>query len=267
MINFRHNFLRSFVLCCSLVILLGSVLFNTEAVQKQVFAYALYPFLVIENTIITPMKKKLYWWRGASELRAVAEQLAHERDELLQKNIALEATLEYLNDCQEAREFKKRYASDQAIIAQVLLKNFSPQGHYFLLGAGRSRGIQENMVAVYKNNLIGRVSEVYQWHCKVVLITDPNCRVSAKCVGTGSPGIHMGSHQLQQTHLGFVNHLAQLKVDDLVISHGKGTVFPRGFALGRIKEYQLEGVHYQVVLEPLIDLRTIEFCTIIQKRD
>lgn len=258
--------LRSFLLimCCG--ILVSGLVFSTEYWQKHVVSVLLYPFLVIENHIVYPVKQWFYWRQGVAELRVAAERFAKERDELLGQNIALQAQLDYVRDVAEVIDFKQRY-EDTALTGAVLLKNFSPQEHFFLVGVGTSRGVKKDMVAVYKNNLIGRVSEVYPWFCKVVLITDKNCHVAATCTQTGAHGIHVGANNFTKTYLGFVNHLDTLQEGDLVISHGKGLVFPRGFALGRVWSYRQEGVQYEVAVKPLIDFGSIEFCTLIQKQD
>lgn len=257
--------LKPVIVASFLLIIAGGLLFNTERLQKQVVSVLLYPFLVAEREVVEPVMQWLYWRRGVAALREVAIKYEQERNELLKKNIELEARLDFIKESQEAAEFKIRYDSEQAVIGHVLLKSFSQYEHFFFVGAGLSRGIKKDMVAVYQNNLIGRVSEVYPWYCKVLLVTDRNCHVAATCAQTGAHGIHVGTNSLENTYMGFVNHLDDLNKGDLVISHGKGLIFPRGFALGRVESYHQEGVQYHVSVEPLIDLRRIEFCTIIEK--
>lgn len=52
---------------------------------------------------------------------------------------------------------------------------------------------------------------------------------------------------------------------DLVLSSGEGLIFPRGFALGNVKHYQVNGLLHDVIVEPLINLETINYCYVIQK--
>jgi rod shape-determining protein MreC len=72
---------------------------------------------------------------------------------------------------------------------------------------------------------------------------------------------------LDQTAFMHVSHLAQLKEDDLIISNGKGLIFPRGFGLGRISAFHEDGLHYAVTVKPLLDLSTIDYCYLIKKGD
>jgi cell shape-determining protein MreC len=61
-----------------------------------------------------------------------------------------------------------------------------------------------------------------------------------------------------------VSHLDTLKEGDLVISQGEGLIFPRGFGLGRVKSYELDGVQYHVTIEPLLDVSTLTFCLLLK---
>jgi rod shape-determining protein MreC len=130
---------------------------------------------------------------------------------------------------------------------------------------GASKGVQPNMVALYKNCLIGRVSEVYPSYSKVLLITDKTCKIAALCGTTKSSGIHEGLNKKDYCTLNYVSHLCTLEEGELVISSGEGLVFPQGFGLGKIKSFTRKGLFYDVVIEPLVDLKNIEYVYIIQK--
>lgn len=244
---------------------LAVVYFYSGNWQQKGLACLVYPFLVVEHTCVTPLKNWLHWRQGAKDLRALAHSLIQERNELLEKNSALEAQLDYLSECAECIDFKKRYNFDRATAAQVLLRSFSPQSHFFLLDAGTSKGIKKDMVAVYNNHLIGRVNEVYPWYCKVILITDRDCHVAAKCVKTRSQGIQSGCNQLTAMALDFVSHLDAVQKNDLVLSHGDGLIFPRGFTLGKVAEYNSVGVHKKIIIEPLVDFTTVQFCLLLDR--
>jgi rod shape-determining protein MreC len=262
---FKRVGIRFILLSSAFFLLMAAIILNTGDWQQKCMACVTYPFLVIENTCVTPVKNWLHWRQGAKDLRDLAYRLTQERNDLLKENSALQAQLDYLSDCAECIDFKKRYNFDRGIIAQVLLKNCSTRAHFFLLDAGSSKGIKKDMVAVHNNHLVGRVSEVYPWYCKVVLITDSACHVAAKCRKTGSQGIQSGLNQFSTMDLSFVSHLDEIAKDDLVFSHGDGLVFPRGFALGKVADYYAVGVHKKVIVKPLIDFETIDFCLLIDR--
>jgi cell shape-determining protein MreC len=62
-----------------------------------------------------------------------------------------------------------------------------------------------------------------------------------------------------------VSHLASVKEAEMVVSSGEGLVFPQGFALGRIKMIEPDGLYTKIEIEPLIDLLTIDYCMLMKK--
>ncbi len=179
-----------------------------------------------------------------------------------QELIQLKSASNYVQLTQDMREFLQRYKTDTAHFSQILLKNFE-KNHFFIIDAGSHKGITKDMIAVYKDCLLGKVTEVYPYYSKVVLITDPGCKVAACCVSNNVKGIHEGILH-ETTKLSFVNHLENLKEGDLVISSGEGLIFPRGFGLGKIKRWERDGYTCLVDIEPLIDFKKIDYCTLLE---
>lgn len=232
---------------------------------RSCMEYGAYPFLLCQRYISSPIKQWLLRHKTQEELYALSERLLHERNELLKKVIEYKSIRNYGMDAAECLEFKKRYAPEATFVAQILLKNLSEQGHYFYIDAGEHRGIAKDMVVIYDNSLLGRVSEVYQHYSKVLLVTDKECHVAASCSETGARGIHSGLNSSTGTVLEFVSHLDTLKEGDLLISYGEGLIFPRGFALGRVKSFELDGVQHRVTIEPLLDLNKLTHCLVLLK--
>ena len=235
-------------------------------VIKKVASCFVYPVLLIQHVFVDPIKQ---YQDNAVHVETLQEQLKalqNAQERILAENVQLKAAISYMNDIKELREYKKRYQEDNGHIAQVLVRHFSDQEHYFYIDAGSSHDIKEDMVVVYKNNLIGKVTQVYPWYSKVTLITDKRCKVAAYCAKTKAQGIHQGANDEAQTALSYVNHLEAVQEGDLVLSSGEGLVFPRGFALGTIKTCQTEDLYKQITLEPGCDLRRLDYCMIIAKK-
>jgi cell shape-determining protein MreC len=263
----RHTFTTfSYWLVAAISILLASrFLTFKEGSLQALSSYVVYPWLVAQRTVVTPVKNWFEHRKTVAELHKLCTHYYTELETLVAENIMLHSSLAYMNVTQELTDFKKRYVTDTAVIAQVLLKHFSDQSHFFLIDAGSRRGITPDMVAVYKNCLIGRVSEVYPFYSKVILVTDKSCKVAAFCAHTGAPGIHEGLNAFGRTKLTFVSHLEKLQEHDTIISSGEGLVFPKGFGLGRIDSYALKGFQYDITVQPLVAMDTVTSCCIIQK--
>lgn len=259
------------------VILIALFLYTVPRAIKARFSFldsclsvVAYPCIFLQNKLTNPIKR----YRESCQLRRKCNEeyarLQQEREELLKENIELTGMREVWQNIQELVDFKKRYATDTCITANVILKNFSPQSHFFLIDAGSRRGITKDMVAVYKNCLIGRITEIYPFYSRVTLITDPECKVAALCPASQDQGIHQGCGELTKTHLTYVfdpdaNAEKRLKKGELVLSSGEGLVFPKGFGLGRIDRVDRENFHCLVTLEPLVDLKNITCCSVVSK--
>ena len=232
---------------------------------EHLTSYIMYPVLVVQHKIVTPIKHYFERNRSRKEMEELLQALQHEREELLAQNVQLNAMVSHYEQTKELVEFKKQFESVEARLSQVLVKHFSDQTHYFLIDKGSKAGIAPDMVAIYKNCLLGKVVEVYPQYSKVLLITDKMCKVASYCAHTQASGIHEGNNNEMLTGIRYMSHLAEVEPDDLVLSSGDGLVFPKGFALGKIKTCNSEGLFYDVSVEPLLDVRKIEYCFIIQK--
>ncbi len=222
----------------------------------------LYPFLRVQKVLLTPYEQ---WKASRQSVKALLRDLENSlqaQEKLQQEVIHLKALVHYTENSQEIRDFLERYTHSSARIVRVLLKNFDGF-HFFLIDGGTSQGIEKDMIAVYKDCLIGRVTEVYPYYSKVVLITDRTCKVAAYCPQTNTQGVHEGINLLDLTLLNYVNHLDQVKEGDMVLSSGEGLIFPRGFGLGRVKQREYDGLQYSITVTPLVDFKNIHYCALV----
>lgn len=228
-------------------------------------SYITYPILTMQRVTVRPMmaffnRKKTY-----QELVQYLQQLQQERDRLLAENIQLQATLDLHSTIEELIEFKRRYEVDKAQLAQILVKNISLEEQFILVDAGSNKQIEEDMVAVWNNCLVGKVVQVWPWYSKVVLITDKRCKVAVYGTENEAEGIHQGRNQLENSCLEHVSHLSTVDVGELIISSGQGLVFPRGFAVGTVSDCVPGQLFHEVAVKPLINVQEIEYCYLVKK--
>lgn len=228
---------------------------------KEFFSYSFYPLGYIQNQFVNPFKK---WLAYHPNEQIIAHMKAH-NDELQAQVARLQAEQGYVQDTKELRDFRLRYQTNNALLTQILVRHISPQMHWVILDAGETKGVKKNMVAVYKEHLLGRIIEVYPYYSKLLLITDRTCKVSAYCATTKATGIHEGVNSLEAASLAHMSHLAYVESGDLILSTGEGLIFPRGFALGRVTAFIKKDLFYEITTQPLIDIRAISYCYLIQK--
>lgn len=222
------------------------------------------PLLTLQHIVMAPIKN--YYQR--SDLHALQQKiqsLADECDQLKQELVAAHASYAFVQETQELTRYKKRYALQPHILAHIVLRHLNEHEQSMIIDCGSMHGVEKDMVAVYKNALIGRVTSVYPYSSKIVLITDPLCKVAVFCAQTKASGIAEGTCDQASFALTHINHFDTLKKGDYIISSGAGLVFPKGFGLGTIQDFSPDGLFYTVTAKPLISLDRITHCYLIKK--
>jgi len=228
-------------------------------------SYALYPFLVLNHRIVEPTRNWVAKRHTMQQLEEAVAGLQTERDDLMADVIELRSQIRYAADIKELIESNKPLADSTVCVAHVIAKNFSDQGYSLLIDAGASRGVEPDMVVVYKQCLVGKVTEVYPWYSKVVTICDSTCKVAATCIASKAIGIHEGRNDKDLTALNYVSHLDPIRVGDYIISSGQGLVFPRGLGIGKITACRQEGLFYIIDVKPFVDVSKVEYCAVVRR--
>lgn len=232
---------------------------------EYISSYIVYPFLRVSSAITAPIHR---WFDDRRDMRDLVlryKQLQAEHETLQEHYIQARALHDIDEDIKELAVFKKEHSHDNGHIAQVMLRHLSDDAHFFLVDAGAQHGIEPDMVALYKNCIVGRVSHVYPYHCKVTLVSDALCKIAAYCSDTKAAGIHEGLNMAHATTLRHVSHLAKVRNGDLVLSSGEGLIFPRGFAVGTVESYTHDGLLYSITVKPMLDFASMNYCMLIKR--
>ena len=241
-------------------ILLGRLLGLSEGRLEYAASLVTYPFLKVQQFVVKPLASWSYQKRVKNNLLAEYEQLIRQRDELLKEVVSLKGFAHYDQSTSDLRTYNKRFATD-AIIAPILLKSLS-KNHIFLLDAGTSVGVKEGMIAVSKNCLIGKVTESYPLYSKVVLLSDPSCKVAVYCPSSGAKGIHTGQVKGPSV-LQYVDHRDVVNKGGLVLSSGLGGVFPRGFCVGKVAQVDSTSYGRTISISSCIDNEALNYVSVI----
>lgn len=249
------------------ILLITRVIVISPRLVDTVTSWFVYPVLLVTDGIIKPFKERSVRRQACDTL--VEQVLASKQlsTKLLAENIALRAELVATKQVAPLTNFLNRYKGGKPLYAQIILKHLDGQEQFILLDVGEKEGVVANMIAVYENCLLGRVTDVHPHYAKVLLMTDRLSKVPALALGTGSQGIVEGLNDTKQLQLSFVSHLTELTVGDMVLSSGDGLIYPRGFALGTIEHVELNalGVTYLAMLKPMVNVQDIHFCCLVDK--
>jgi rod shape-determining protein MreC len=120
---------------------------------------------------------------------------------------------------------------------------------------GTRDGLRENLPVMTAAGLVGRVSSVSLTRAQVVLVGDPNCRVSAlvenpaRDIGVLIAGGTLDTSLVELTYLA---SSANLKSGQNVVTSGLGGVFPKGIPIGQIVD--AHSVDYGLYTEARVKL-------------
>ncbi|MBX9830665.1 rod shape-determining protein MreC [Candidatus Babeliales bacterium] len=235
--------------------------FNAGYLEKAATTIT-YPFVAASSSLASYVSNIIVQKRSYQELQEHANKLALENEIFQEQLIKLQATARHYNQSKELIDFQNRYNLSNALVSKILVKNLSDDEHYYLINQGSRDGVVNDMVAIYKLQIIGKVVEVWPCYSKVMLLTDQQCKIAAFTNTTDAQGIVQGTNKNNHCTLSYITSLSTINLDDLVFCSGQGLIFPEGFCLGKISKHrhQPNALYHEIDIEPLVDLSTINFC-------
>jgi rod shape-determining protein MreC len=238
------------------------VFFFKTSFLENTAATILYPFLVVSNSVTECVSSYTEQKQNYQALRNDYQKLREDFQNLLHENIKQQASRHYFEQNKELVEFGQRYNLSDKIMAKILIRTIAEQEHSVIINRGARDGVKKDMIALDKFQIVGRVSQVFDYYSKLLLITDQNCKIAAYTNNTNASGIVHGQNNIRRCKLNYVSHLFKIEINDLVLSSGQGLIFPEGFCLGRIVQHSLKEkeLYHNVDIEPLINLETLRFC-------
>jgi rod shape-determining protein MreC len=180
------------------------------------------------------------------ELLRQNEQLRHD-NQTLQIQLAQDAQLWSENARLRGEVGWARQTRWRIKLARVIVRDPANWWRSLEIDLGSRDGLRANLAVLNADGLIGRVQSVGETRSQVVLLGDPNLRVSAM-VTTGETGIVTAGSSSPQDEgmidLDFLSGASSARPGQSVVTWGEGGVFPPGIPIGKIvdvrpKEYGL----------------------------
>jgi rod shape-determining protein MreC len=234
---------------------------------ENFISFACYPILKATSFVAAPFKNLKQKIKRIYRYCKDSERLEAELSDLIDENVALRSMLNFQERSKELVEFEKRYHKEKKTIARILATELSTVEHFCIIDKGGLSGIEENMAVVNRTQIIGKVSKVYPTYSKVRLITDKNCKVSVSVRGSSQYGLCEGTNEKSLCKIRYLKNPQDLKLNSMVISSGKGLVFPEGFLLGFISSIKpdsgKEPGEWLIEVKPHLNIEDLEFCHVI----
>ena len=137
-------------------------------------------------------------------------------------------------------------------------------GNYFaqtvLINAGAENGISDGWPATDGLGLVGRVTSVGDSVSRVILLTDPNSRVSVTIEPSGNRALVIGDNSSAPL-IQMVQDGESIGLGDRVVTSGAGGVFPSGLLIGYVAQ---GGTDRRLRVNLAANYRKLQFVTILQ---
>ena len=123
-------------------------------------------------------------------------------------------------------------------------------------------GIKTTCCSGIRIFLVGKVTHVYPWYCRVMLITDKQCQVAAVAYKTKIKGIYAGIGNDTQ---GRLLHVERIENHDW----GYGTLVERVlFSLWIWDRYyrvfKEDGLYHAINVRSFVDFSSLSYCSILR---
>ncbi|MBI2062194.1 MAG: rod shape-determining protein MreC [Candidatus Yanofskybacteria bacterium] len=215
-----------------LVAVIGAVFLNKYAVKREL---VLRPSFLIswENYLFTKAENL----GGLMGKIKRFNRLASENDKLKQDRELVFSLRAKIDILESENDFLRRAnriiqrINYPIVYAGIFNLNLSPAGYDVLLNKGSQDGISEGDVVVTAEGiLVGKIQKVMQNFSRVLFISDPEFKITAKVLGSNVSGIARGALS-EGMYLDFIVQEDKIKEEDILMSTGNDQ-FPPALTIG-----------------------------------
>ena len=135
-------------------------------------------------------------------------------------------------------------------------------GNWFnsiIIDKGMADGVEKNMAVATSRGLVGRVVSVDSRTAKILLILDQRSAVGGMIQRSRDIGVVKGSES-NYCYIEYLSNDADVKINDVVITSGLGSIFPKGLIIGKIVGIKKEShdLFQKVIVRPEVDFTKLE---------
>jgi rod shape-determining protein MreC len=242
---------------------------------SDVGSAVIYPFQWVGSKIGGGVSGFFSYFADIRDLRDEVESLKNENQELRDQLVDAEIMADenawlyhYLTMKEERGDWSLCAAS---VIASATASGEG--GDYateLTLNRGSASGIAAGMPVVTGSGLVGVVVEVGLNHCRVMTLLDTSVSVGAVTTRATENGLCEGDYaRLHEGHATLKNlpEEADVEVGDIVVTSGRGSVYPYGIPIGRVTEVTANAFvrTTEAAVQPFTDFSDLTQVMIITK--
>ena len=236
----------------------------SRSIRKQLFTRLEAPLRL--SSFVAQYAQDLFYFRqNAQENRAYRQKATQGKLNQLQSHeISLENDrLTKLLDLGPS----VTHGANRVLYARVVVRSPLSWNRTLWIDKGYEHGMRENLPVFSGEALVGKIIETTAAASKVILLTDPNCKIGGLLQRTRQQGILFGLVS-GECRMKYISIDADVKAGDRVETAGLGIFFPKGIPVGDvIKVWKQPGQIYLVAqIKLLADPGKIEEVAVLDVR-
>lgn len=131
--------------------------------------------------------------------------------------------------------------SDRAVAAELISMDMDPLSHKVLINKGERHNVHVGQPVLDADGVFGQIISVTPFNSTVLLISDPNHALPVQINRSGLRGLLSGTGIASNLQLLHIPNNADIKPGDLLVTSGLGGIFPAGYPVGEITQFQPSG--------------------------
>ena len=195
------------------------------------------------------------------------EKLKEEVELILRENALLKEKLRAYERLEKLSELAESF--DYEVIPSLVIGR--EPGNWFnsiTIDKGEADGVKKDMAVANNYGLVGRVTSVSANTSKVLLISDQQSAVGGMIQRSREVGVVKGGEG-NYCYMEYLPYNADVQVNDVVITSGLGSIFPKGITIGRVVvvEKEKHDLFQKVLIKPEVDFTKLEEVLVIKKSE
>lgn len=218
------------------------------------------------DTVLEPVGNFFTGMIHYGDLKAENARLREQNEEL--RGQALEAKNSQREQQALLDQLDLDYVGDiprvRARIVSAAASNFELT---FEIDRGTNHGVAKGMPVVSGAGLVGRVVDASRSRSTVMMLTDSTFSVGVRLSTSGDVGVATGRGGRDPLKVDLIEPATKVDKGEVVVTSGlQQSVFPPGIPVGTVREARTPpgALQQEVDIDPVVDLRRLEFVTILQ---
>lgn len=205
---------------------------------------------------------------SSESYRKRVEELESEVAEYRAELVDYENAKKQLNSYEEFLDVREENPDFEWVYCTVIGRDSADVFSSFTLNKGSNHGIKVNDAVIYRNYLVGVVTEVNPTSSVVRTVTDPSVNVAAYEIRTGEIG-YVSSNSEQslsgKCSLSGLDKNTAVSKGGIVCTSGTGGIFPKDLIIGTVSTVEQSTTDNSAfaLLEPAADSKDISSCFVI----